>query len=53
MVLSQIFEYEPRQRKKCSVCDKVRLTTRAMWMVELNEIHHIEVHLCNECLAKT
>jgi len=44
------YEHEPRRQKRCTVCEKRRLTTRQRWRVGGKEQ---DAFVCNPCLVET
>jgi len=48
-----IHDVEPRTKRKCSECDKIRLTTR-ITNFEVDDPQRIwEEYLCDDCLTRT
>lgn len=44
------YDFQPRERRVCSVCEKRRLTTRQMWKIGDN---YFFASVCNSCLTAT
>ena len=50
VIVLETYAYEVRIRRKCTVCERQRMTTKQQWQVGEERRY---AYVCNPCLAAT